>query len=175
MGFSIFYTLQAGCKFSLSIQMYGLHSSSRCWLLFFKSYLMKFHIFILSLPKQAVSCHSPCRCLVYILQAHVGFFKICCFNLYFSWGFIPSLSKQVVNSHSPNRCWLFQFFLFLMQFHIVYTNTLQAGLRFMLSMQMFGLHSPSRCWLFKILPCFIEYHIFHTLNLHADVWLTLSH
>ena len=153
MGFRIFYTitLQAGCKFSLSIQMYGLHSLSRCWLLFFKSYFMKFHIFILSLPKQAVSCHSPCRCLVYILQADVGFFKTCCFNLYFSWGltsFIPSLSKQVVNSHSPNRCWLFQFFLFLMQFHIFHTNTLQTGLRFMLSTQMFGLHSPSRCWLF---------------------------
>ena len=104
--------------------MYGLHSPSRCWLLFFKSYFMKFHIFILSLPKQAVSCHSPCRC------------------------FISSLSKQVVNSHSQNRCWLFQFFLFLMQFQIFYTNTLQAGLRFMFSMQMFGLHSPSRCWLF---------------------------
>ena len=79
MEFHIFYTntLQ-GCKFSLSIQMYGLHSPSRCWLLFFKSYFMRFHIFIPSLPKQAVSCHSPCRCLVYILQADVGFFKICC-------------------------------------------------------------------------------------------------
>ena len=135
-----------------------------------------------SLPKQAVSCHSPCRCLVYILQAHVGFFKIGCFNLYLSWGFIPSLSKQVVNSHSPNRCWLFQFFLFFMGFHIVYTNTLQAGLRFMLSMQMFGLHSPSRCWLFLNSSMFhrISYFSYsqspcrclvNTLSLDIDVFI----
>ena len=34
MGFPIFYTitLQAGCKFSLSMQMFGLHSPSRCLL-----------------------------------------------------------------------------------------------------------------------------------------------
>ena len=158
-------TLHGDAWFTLSKQVLAFHN--------FTFFFHKVSYFILSLPKQVVGCHSPCRCLVYILQAYVGFF-----NLYFSWGltsFIPSLSKQVVNSHSPNRCWLFQFFLFLMQFHIFYTNTLQAGLRFMLSMQMFGLHSPSRCWFFKIRPCFIAYHIFHTLNLHADVWLTLSH
>ena len=153
MRVNIFYTLtlQPDFMFSLSMEMLGLHSPSRCWLFIILRFFHKVSYFILSLPKQVVGCHSPCRCLVYILQAYVGFFKICCFNRYFSWGltsFIPSLSKQVVNSHSPNRCWLFHFLLFLMQFHIFYTNTLQAGLRFMLSMQMFGLHSPSRCCFF---------------------------
>ena len=35
--FHIFYTitLQEGCKFSLSMQIFGLHSPSRCLLLFF--------------------------------------------------------------------------------------------------------------------------------------------
>ena len=152
MGFRIFYTitLQAGCNFSLSIQMYGLHSPSRCWLLFIKSYFMRVNIFHtltlqpgcrLSLSMQMFGVHSPSTCWL---------FQIFLCKFYFLWGtsFIPSLSKQVVSSHSPSRCWLFQFFLFLMEFHIFYTNTLQAGFRFILSMEVLGLHSPSRCWPF---------------------------
>ena len=152
MGFHIFYTitLQAGCKFSLSIQMYGytLQADVGFFFLIIFHEVSYFHTLTpqagcrLSLSMQMFGVHAPSRC--WLFQKKL-------FNLYFSWGltsFIPSLSRQVVSSHSPNRCWLFQFFLFLMQFHIFYTNTLQAGLRFMLSMQMFGLHSPSRCWLF---------------------------
>ena len=72
-GFCIFYTitLQAGCKFSLSIQIYGLHSPSRCWPLFFKSYFMRFNIFhtlnlqpdfMFSLSMEVLGLHSPSRC-----------------------------------------------------------------------------------------------------------------
>ena len=41
MTFHIFYTitLQAGCKFSLSMQIFGLHSPSRCLLLFLYMFL----------------------------------------------------------------------------------------------------------------------------------------
>ena len=75
------------------------------------------------------------------------------FKFYFLWGltsFIPSLSKQVVSSYSPSRCWLFQFFLFLMEFHIFYTNTLQAGLRFILSMEVLGYTLQADVGLFNL-------------------------
>ena len=82
------WNLQPGFRFSLSMEVLGLHSQADVGLfnLFLFNlnfswgfaYFMRFHIFILSLPKQAVGCHSPCRCLVYILQADVGFFKKNC-------------------------------------------------------------------------------------------------
>ena len=153
MRVNIFHTLtlQPDFMFLLSMEMLGLHSPSRCWLfiiLRFFSLGFIFHTLTpqagcrLSLSMQMFGVHSPSTYQIFLCK------------FYFSWGltsFIPSLSKQVVSSHSPSRCWLFQFFLFLMEFHIFYTNTLQAGLRFILSMEVLGLLSPRRCWPFQFI------------------------
>ena len=145
MGFRIFYTitLQAGCNFSLSIQMYGLHSPSRCWLLFFKSYFMRVNIFhtltlqpdfMFSLSMEMLGLHSPSRCWLFII---LRFFHKVSY-------FILSLPKQVVGCHSPCRCLVYilqahsrtSAISFFMGFDIFHTITLQAGCKFSLSKQM---------------------------------------
>ena len=63
-------TPQASCKLSLSMQMFGVHSTSRCWL--FQNMLFNLYFswgltsFIPSLSKQVVNSHSPNRCWLFL-------------------------------------------------------------------------------------------------------------
>ena len=70
------YTLtrQADFRFSLFMQMFGLHSPSRFFFFFHNlTFFSRSHLLILSLSKQVVGSQSRCRCLVYTGQADVGF------------------------------------------------------------------------------------------------------
>ena len=114
-GFHIFHTLtpQTGL---------GSHSPSRCWL-FQNFHFMKFHIYILSLSQQVLVCHSPWRCLVYILQADVVFFNQIFHifhNLTLTVGFGFWLSMDTLSLPSPSRCWPFKKCPSVMTFHILF-------------------------------------------------------
>ena len=145
--------------------------------------------FILSLSKQVVSFYSPNRCLLYTLQAGVGFFK---FSMQFcktlQAGLRFMLSMQMFGLHFPSRCWHYQIHPCFIEYH---TLTLQAGCRFsvlmqmfdytlqadvgfsisliyfsylfLLSMQMFSLHSQSKCWPFQKLGHILFLHAYNLL------------
>ena len=77
------FTLRPGFRFSLSVRIFDLHSSSRYWVLIFLFNLffsiLIFHgVFILSLSKQVLHSHSPCRC--WILKFLFFFFSIGIFH-----------------------------------------------------------------------------------------------
>ena len=113
LGF-IFHTLtpQAGCRLSLSMQMFGVHSPSTCWL--FQIFLCKFYFswgltsFIPSLSKQVVSSHSPSRCWLFQFFLFLMEFHIFYTNT-FQAGLRFILSMEVLGLLSPRRCWPFQF------------------------------------------------------------------
>ena len=115
-------TLQPGFRFSLSMHIFGLHSRNRCWIfnfLFIYFSILIFHgISLLSLSKQVVSSHSPCRCLVCTLQSDVCFFSLNFQEVsYFLYSHSPtrfkvSLSMPIFGLHSPSRCWISKFFFF---------------------------------------------------------------
>ena len=71
-------TLQAGLRFILSMEVLGYTLQADVGLfnlvLFNLNFSWGFAYFTLSLSKQVVSSHSPYRCMVYTLQADVGFF-----------------------------------------------------------------------------------------------------
>ena len=121
MQFRIFYTntLQTGLRFMLSMQMFGLHSPSRCWLYQIHPCFIEYHTLTLharfrfSISMQmfgyTLTFQAGCRFSVlmqmfdYTLQADVGFSISL---IYFSYLFL--LSMQMFSLHSPSKCWPFQ-------------------------------------------------------------------
>ena len=146
MGFRIFYTitLQAGCKFSLSIQMYGLHSPSRCWLfqnlLFQSLFFMGFDIF------HTITLQAGCK------------FSLSKQMLAFSIFLIFDALSHYSYSHSPNR------------FKV---HALHADVWFTLSQQMLDFFNLSMFhrisyWLYSQSPCRC---LVNTLSLDIDVFI----
>ena len=118
--------------FSLSMQMFALHSLITCW---------GCRIFILTLYDQVLGSHSPCTYLAYS-PSRCWIFKVFLFSeLIFHGVFILSLSVQVLGSHSPFRCLvyalqshIYSFFFRKNHFH---TLTLRPGFRFSISVHIF--------------------------------------
>ena len=157
------------CGFSLSMQMFGLHSP-----------IMGFHILVtltlqpgfrFSLSKHIFGLHSPSRCWIFL------FFNLNFFFVFHTLTVQPglrfSLSMQVFSLHSPITCWLFLFFFkksFFMKFHIISYFFLWVFI-LSLSNQNFGSHSPCRCLVYTLqshivfLMIFRKKQQFHTLTL----------
>ena len=149
LGF-IFHTLtpQAGCRLSLSMQMFGVHSPSTCWL--FQIFLCKFYFswgltsFIPSLSKQVVSSHSPSRCWLFQFFLFLMEFHI----------FYTNTLQAGLGSYSPWRCLvyslladvgLFNLFLFNLNFSWGF-----AYFTLSLSKQVVSSHSPYRCMVYTL-------------------------
>ena len=131
--------------FSLSMQMFDLHSPITCFFFFSflkKSFFMGFHIL------DTLTLQPGFRFSLYM---HIWF----------------PLSKQMLDL----KCLFFIFPSgFFMGFHIFYTFTLQAVCKFSLSMQMFGLYSPSSCLLF--LNMFLKLCVPVNKNIFFDLLCT---
>ena len=135
---SYFHTLtpEAGCRLSLSMQMFGVHSPSRCWL--FQKRLFNLYFswcltsFIPSLSKQVVSSHSPNRCwlfqfFLFLMQFHIFYTNTLQAGLRFM------LIMQMFGLHSPSRCWVFLIRPGFIEYHIFHTLSLHADVWLTLS------------------------------------------